>query len=181
MRSSVARSSAKHSRVTIFVAAAGAVGARVRLEQCAGLDQLLESYISASAEGVIGYSSDLQRRLGHPFAADRIGRPATWISRARLGIASTGTVLVAERLAEDRICALLCTHHVVVLPSSRIVATPGEASEWVRSLIGAGCGYVTLITGPSRTSDIEKVLTLGAHGPAELDIILVNGWEPPDD
>jgi L-lactate dehydrogenase complex protein LldG len=181
MRSSVARDSGKQSHLTDFEAAAGAVGAQVRVTEFAELDLLLTAYSSASPEGVVGYSSELQRWVGNPSETDRPIRPDTWVSRARLGIASTGTVLAAERVAEDRKCALLCTHHALVLPCSRIVATPGDAAEWVRSFITAGFGYVTLITGPSRTSDIEKVLTLGAHGPARLDIILVDGWQPPDD
>jgi L-lactate utilization protein LutC len=62
-----------------------------------------------------------------------------------------------------------------------MVATHVGAAETVRACIAGGLGYVTLISGPSRTSDIEKVVTLGAHGPAELDVILVDEWDPEDD
>jgi L-lactate dehydrogenase complex protein LldG len=88
---------------------------------------------------------------------------------------------VAERVAEDRICALLCTRHVLLLPSHQIVSTPADAVDWMHSCFSRGRGYVTLISGPSRTSDIEKVLTLGAHGPTELHVVLVDGWNPGDD
>ena len=177
MRSSVARG----SRVTDFEAAALAVGTRVHLTTWTGLGTLLTSFDDDSSGDGVGYSLDLQRALGRDVSAAAAARPATWISRARLGIATTGTAVVAERRAEDRICALLCTRHVLVMPSDRVVAGPDEAAEWVRSYVNAGLGYVTFITGPSRTSDIEKVLTLGAHGPAELEIILVDDWHPEDD
>jgi hypothetical protein len=181
MRSSVARGSESTSLITDFGVAAVAVSARVQSARLAELGELLQSYDDAQLTDGIGYSMDLQRALGCVVSGIQAARPATWISRARLGIAVTGTAVVAERRAEDRKCALLCTRHVLVMPSSRILATLEEAAERVRSYVNAGLGYVTFITGPSRTSDIEKVLTLGAHGPAELDIILVDDWEPEDD
>ncbi|HEY8686166.1 MAG TPA: LUD domain-containing protein [Chloroflexota bacterium] len=181
MRSSVARGTAQTSHVREFKLAAEAAGARVRSATSAEVNDLLVSYEAGSLEGGIGYSSDLLCVLGREIPTDRTIRPFTWISRGRLGIASTGTVLVAERLAEDRICALLSTQHVLVVPSDHIVATLDQTAGSVRALLSAGLGYVTFTTGPSRTSDIEKVLTLGAHGPAQLDIILVEGWEPHDD
>lgn len=181
MHSSVARGSATTSRVTEFEAAALAVGSRVRSVVLAELGALLESYDRDPSTAGIGYSADLLRSLGRGESGTGTPRPITWISRARLGIAATGTAVVAERRAEDRKCALLCTRHVLVMPSSRILATLEEAGEVIRSFVTVGFGYVTLVTGPSRTSDIEKVLTLGAHGPAELDIILVDDWDPQDD
>jgi hypothetical protein len=181
MRARVARDSESTSRVTDFSVAAAAVSARVQSAPLAGLAELLQSYDDAQLTDDIGYSMDLQRVLGRNVSGTQSIRPATWISRARLGIAATGTAVVAERRAEDRKCALLCTRHVLVMPSSRILATLDEAAERIRSYINLGLGYVTFITGPSRTSDIEKVLTLGAHGPAELVIILVDDWKPEDD
>lgn len=181
MRSSVTSGSTDASRRIDFEVAAGSTGSRVLVVESADLRDQLASYGNSSHGPAPGYSSDLSRLLDCEAECELPVRPASWISRARLGIASTGTLLVAERLAEDRICALLCTKHILVLPASYLVATHAEAAEVVRSCIINGLGYVTLISGPSRTSDIEKVLTLGAHGPAELDVILVNGWDPGHD
>ena len=181
MRSSVTVGSTESSLITDFEAAATATGARVLFTTAADLRDFRASCANESGGLELGHSSDLSRILDWD-APDEVGpRPAIWISRARLGIATTGTILVAERQAEDRIRALLCTKHILLLPSSRVVATHAEAAESVRSCIAGGLGYVTLISGPSRTSDIEKVVTLGAHGPTELDVILVDRWDPGDD
>ena len=181
MRSSVTRRSAATSLLTEFEHAALAMGARLNMATSADLADRLASLGASSPEGDVGFSMELRRELGYPAPVNREGRPNTWVSRARLGIASTGSVLVAERQAEDRIAALLCTRHILVLPAGSIVSTLNEASGLVRSLAAAGVGYVTFVTGPSRTSDIEKVLTLGAHGPAEMDIIVLDSCEPRDD
>jgi LUD domain len=181
MRSSVKVGSSESSLIAEFKAAATSTGTRVLFAASADLRELLASYGIGSGGHDPGCSSDLSRILDIDTGREFAIRPTTWISRARGGIASTGTLLVAERLAEDRVRALLCTRHILVLPSSCIVATHAEAADWLRSWVIRSLGYVTLISGPSRTSDIEKVLTLGAHGPAELDVILVNGWDPDDD
>ena len=181
MRSSVTRSSAGTSLVTEFEHAARANGTRLITATAADFAGELAALVANSSDQDLGYSTELQRALGYSSPVNRETRPSTWVSRARLGVASTGSVLVAERLAEDRIAALLCTRHILAMPAGSIVPTLNEAAELVRSLAAAGIGYVTFVTGPSRTSDIEKVLTLGAHGPAEMDIILLDSWEPTDD
>lgn len=165
--------------VARFEAAATLAGVHVVRTASSDLSLLLASYEDAGTE--IGFSADLSTKLGIEPERDPRHNPATWISRARFGVASTGSVVVAERLARDRIAALLCNQHVLVLPSSAIVATQADAAPRVRACMALGLGYVTFITGPSRTSDIEKVLTLGAHGPAKVDVILVEAWDPGDD
>jgi L-lactate dehydrogenase complex protein LldG len=60
--------------------------------------------------------------------------------------------------------------HIVLLPESRIVSSLAEAMErtgWDET------SNIAVITGPSRTADIESQLTLGVHGPRYLHIILI--------
>src|SRR5437764_11223285 len=114
MRSSATRDSTGTSLVADFERAALAVGVRVRTAAYAVLPALLSAYGVSSSDRNVGCSADLRRELGFPDPLAPMTRPNTWVSRARLGIASTGTVLVAERLADDRISALLCTRHVLV-------------------------------------------------------------------
>ncbi len=97
----------------------------------------------------------------------------TGFTRADWGIAETGT-LVLESTSEDlRLATMLAETHVAVLPCSRIVpdsfALEGELSR----LLQTPPRYLAFITGASRTADIERVLTLGVHGPLELHLLLL--------
>jgi L-lactate dehydrogenase complex protein LldG len=98
------------------------------------------------------------------------------VSLAHFGIAHTGTAVVAERRQDDRISTLLCELHVVLLSADRVVADLPSSALLLRKLIDSGRHYVTYVSGPSRTSDIERVLTIGVHGPRRLAVLLVEDW-----
>lgn len=92
------------------------------------------------------------------------------ITTAQWGIAETGTVVLDSATERHRLPSLLPPVHIVLLPKSRVLATLGELLKTVgRPLPPA----LTLITGPSRTADIELQLVLGVHGPRELHVVLV--------
>jgi L-lactate dehydrogenase complex protein LldG len=61
------------------------------------------------------------------------------------------------------------------LPVQRIVATMEDAWALLRTEQGALPRAVTLISGPSRTADIEQTLVLGAHGPCRVHVVLTQG------
>lgn len=108
---------------------------------------------------------------GPTFARVTVG-----ISEAVMGVAETGTLVVADALP-DRLVRMLSPRHIVVLDAASIVPGLDEAGERLRVLVagegGPRANYVTFITGPSRTADIEMSLTVGAHGPAELHIAIL--------
>ena len=92
-------------------------------------------------------------------------------------IAETGTLMMASDPDRPNTLNFLPDNHIVVVSADDIVATYEDA--WVR-LRGRDGGAamprtVAFITGPSRTSDIELVPTLGAHGPRRLHIVVVGG------
>ncbi len=97
---------------------------------------------------------------------------------APLGIAETGTVVLPSGRAQGRAVTLLPPAIVVVLEASQVVATRREA---LRQLLqGARPGQrlpsaVNLVTGPSRTSDIENDLTIGVHGSGRVYVVIVGG------
>jgi L-lactate dehydrogenase complex protein LldG len=87
-------------------------------------------------------------------------------------VAETGSVAVALPRAE-RAEALLSDRLWLLVPGGELVATLDEALGRIDALVREGRPYVTLMTGPSRTADIERALTVGVHGPRELHVVLV--------
>lgn len=102
------------------------------------------------------------------------------VSRAVLGLAETGSLVVTDGLA-DRLVRMLAPVHILVLDSDGIVPGLDEAGIFLREHVtttgDSAARYVSFITGPSRTADIEMSLTVGAHGPAELHVALLS---PPE-
>jgi L-lactate dehydrogenase complex protein LldG len=68
---------------------------------------------------------------------------------------------------------MLCETHVAVLPRSRIKPEAQSLEAELERLIEEPPRYLAFITGASRTADIERVLTLGVHGPLELHLLIL--------
>ena len=89
-------------------------------------------------------------------------------------IAQTGSVLVTSSSAGGRALSVLPPHHVVVAQRSQVVPDLAAAFQLARRLYAPNWpSFLSFITGPSRTGDIERILVLGAHGPKKLTILLV--------
>ncbi len=94
------------------------------------------------------------------------------LALAEVGIAETGTVVVnSHNVPSDAM--YLFDHLVIVLPVEHIVARFEDywqnyrpADEFTRA--------IHMISGPSRTADVEQIIQLGAHGPRRLSVIIVN-------
>ncbi len=91
------------------------------------------------------------------------------VTGALLGVSSTGSVLVSS-VAGSRLTSLLPPLHVVVLEEDRLVPGFEELFEAVPRFASAASQLV-LISGPSRTSDIEMTLVHGVHGPRRLIVL----------
>lgn len=97
------------------------------------------------------------------------------LSLAHLAVAETASVLLAESSLEDRGIGLLVATQLVVCPTDHLVPSLDEAAPVLRTLATQpGGAYWTLVTGPSRTADIERTLTVGVQGPARLVILFVD-------
>jgi L-lactate dehydrogenase complex protein LldG len=110
--------------------------------------------------------------------AGTFGPAAVGVSEAMLGLAETGTYAVADEF-RDRLVRMLAHRHVVILEMDRLVPGLDEAGAWLSRRFtdtdeAEAAQYASFITGPSRTADIEMSLTVGAHGPAELRIVLLD-------
>jgi L-lactate dehydrogenase complex protein LldG len=96
------------------------------------------------------------------------------ITGAAAGIALTGSLVVGSRRAGTRLASLLPPVHLALLPQRRIVPTPGDLMRgWSEERLEVLGSNVVLITGPSRSADIELQLTVGVHGPERVLIALV--------
>lgn len=89
-------------------------------------------------------------------------------------IARSGSVLVSSGNAAGRRLSVYPHIHVVVAYASQLVMDIKDGLELVKQRYGGDIpSYVGLITGPSRTADIEKTLVLGAHGPKSLYVFVL--------
>jgi L-lactate utilization protein LutC len=94
------------------------------------------------------------------------------VTAALAGIAATGSVVI-DTGASGRIASLLPRAHLCVVPVTRLVPDPSAVFRSYTGRAGALPSQLVVITGPSRTGDIEQLLTLGVHGPLELHVLLV--------
>jgi L-lactate dehydrogenase complex protein LldG len=93
-------------------------------------------------------------------------------------VAETGSLLTAERTLTDRSVALLSLVCVAILPSTAILPGLDEAGSVLRRLAKQpGGAYATMITGPSRTADIEMSLTVGVQGPGRMIVVFIDEAE----
>lgn len=93
------------------------------------------------------------------------------LTSALVGISDTGTLVVPSRKGQPLTASLLPEIHIAVLPVSRLRSSLPEAL--ILPEVKESPATV-LITGPSRTADIEMTLTIGVHGPKELHVFLVD-------
>jgi L-lactate dehydrogenase complex protein LldG len=97
----------------------------------------------------------------------------TGFTRADWGIADTGTLVLDSSSEDLRLATMLPETHIAVLPLSRLRASAADLEEEMVRLMQSPPNYLAFITGASRTADIERVLTLGVHGPLELHLLLL--------
>lgn len=101
------------------------------------------------------------------------------ISGANILIAETGTLVIVTNEGNSRLVTTFPPVHVAVVGYEKLVETMDDANDILKLLSKSGTGqrmtaYVSYITGPSRTTDIEKTLAIGVHGPKEVHIVLVD-------
>ncbi|HEX9991195.1 MAG TPA: lactate utilization protein [Chloroflexia bacterium] len=95
------------------------------------------------------------------------------IVQAKGAVAETGSLVLADDALAPRLLSMLADVCIALLPASNIVPSLDEAGALLAELERAGHRYVSLVTGPSRTADIERVLTIGVQGPKALHIIIL--------
>jgi L-lactate dehydrogenase complex protein LldG len=116
----------------------------------------------------------LELQTGASGGAERVS-----LTPAFAAVAETGTLLMLSGPEHPSTLNFLPEHHIVALKASQVVAAYEDAWARLRKARKKGRGVdlprtVNMITGPSRTGDIELTIMLGAHGPRGLHILLID-------
>ena len=101
---------------------------------------------------------------------------AAGITGANFALADTGTIVLDSTEEPLRLASTFPERHFVLLDPRKILPDGPSAVGLLRTLhLRDSPDFIAFITGPSRTADIERVLTIGVHGPRELHILLLEG------
>ena len=107
----------------------------------------------------------------HTGSLDKVG---IGISYCECLIARLGSVVVSSRQLSGRRLSVLPDTHIIVADTSQLVLDIKDALLLLKEKYESRLpSSITMITGPSRTADIEKTLVMGAHGPRDLFVLLV--------
>ena len=96
------------------------------------------------------------------------------ISDMDWALADTGSLVADQTAVEQRLSSTLPAIHIALIGTDRILADKTAVFSHITPL---NSKYIAFITGPRRTADIERVLTIGVHGPKRLVIVLVDATE----
>lgn len=163
-------------------------GTVVRVPDFAAVPAAIADYLAAQnlpAEFVMAPHPELQALpwADRPLLAPHEGRAEATdrvsLQHGYAGVAETGTLVLPGGPQRPTTLNLLSETEMVMLRTSRVVGAYEEVWDLVRSELAAPADgilprNVMLVTGPSRSADIESVLELGAHGPRRLHVVLVD-------
>lgn len=100
--------------------------------------------------------------------------PDSTVSQARYALADPGSVVLAASSEEPRAHSLLPEVHVTLVPEDRVLA---NLDELLARVAGELPSALVIVSGPSRSADIEQILALGVHGPREEHVVIM----PPEE
>ncbi len=172
--------------VNRFAAAALEAGAEIvrAPSRNAAFDTLLKILQTENIKTVVASPSFRSSGIGEkipfviPHSAKDFERAAAGVVKADFGAAETGTLVHLDTDHEEKMAWTLPPLCLCLLEASRIVPDLESLAEVFREHLKrpepSGL-QVSLVTGPSRTADIECQLTIGVQGPARLVIVIVEG------
>lgn len=92
------------------------------------------------------------------------------VSTAAYALADPGSVVIAASPEEPRARSLLPEVHITLVSEDRVVA---DLAELLDRVVGNLPSSLAIVSGPSRSADIEQILALGVHGPREEHVVIV--------
>ena len=142
---------------------------KVEPEQCKSHNSRLIDKLKKVSPGIAEYLTYIDEL---EISSEEYAKFDVGITGADCLIARTGSILLQAKSAGGRRLSVLPPTHIVIAEENQIVASLDSALKML-DLDRNEWSYATIISGPSRTSDIEKQIVLGAHGPKKLIVILL--------
>jgi L-lactate utilization protein LutC len=130
-------------------------------------DPLVDSVLAQRRE----LSERVERQSTLEVDSQTFAAYAAGISSADFLVARTGSILMRSCRCGGRRLTALPPTHIVLARAKQLVPSLADALAGLKE--DAGWSFATVVTGPSRTADIEKVLVLGAHGPKRLVALVI--------
>jgi L-lactate dehydrogenase complex protein LldG len=138
------------------------------IESAGQLREFLDQFRFVATDG----SQAVRHIVGEPTAAGP-RQADLGVTGCDCLVARTGSIVVCTRSAGGRALSVLPPAHLVIATRSQLVADLEAAIRLLRQRYdGHWPSQLSVITGPSRTADIEKILVMGAHGPKRLALFL---------
>jgi L-lactate dehydrogenase complex protein LldG len=155
--------------------ASPADAAAIVAELANGLDVAWASpALSVAAPGLVDELTGRGVNLRFDGNPTTVRDQALGIAIARNTIAETGSSLLVEPTLGERSVSLMTETLIVLCKTDGLLPGLDAAAPVLREVSLDGASYATLVTGPSRTADIERQLTVGVQGPAVFHVILVD-------
>ena len=175
---------ALESRIASFTARLEALAGRVIRVPAPGaarewVQQAIEGQAAVASNapylaecGIAGLSGVRSGIAGREELREACATVPVGITSADYALADTGTLVMLSSAHEARMISLLPPAHIAVVPVSRLLSGLDELFS-VLPDPAAVTSSLVLITGPSRTADIEQILVRGVHGPGQITVVLV--------
>jgi L-lactate dehydrogenase complex protein LldG len=124
---------------------------------------------------------NLLKQANIPFLSlgDELTQASTSITGCEFLIARTGSILISSKQLSGRRASVFPANHIVVAKTSQLLMHMKDALKAVKAKYETGLpSMISVITGPSRSADIEKTLVQGAHGPKEIYVFMIDDIPP---
>ena len=161
---------ARGLKASLVVHSAHPVIERLRIEGA-----LVESGIKLQLMGIGRDADETERDAERVSLREAAIKADIGVTGVDYAIAETGTCVLLARRGVSRLVSLLPPVHVAVVEEGQVLPSLDELFTLQRLdyLQGKGGGYMNLISGPSRSADIEQTIVTGVHGPREAHMVLL--------
>ncbi|MFW6043643.1 MAG: LutC/YkgG family protein [Marinilabiliaceae bacterium] len=156
------------------------LGGKVFVEQGEeALFERLKNYaVERGWDKLVVSDEQLREKMDHhglssrPFEIPVDNKGLAGVTNCEAIVAQTGSVMVSSAGDSGRRMNVYMPVHVILARQSQLVASIDQGFSAVEERYSQKPSQITLISGPSRTADIEKTLVMGAHGPGELIVMI---------